>query len=104
MTDNKGKLSSSNFFDKILVGTRRLDDIVNDLKIVPDIIKIDVEGAELDVLKGARTTIEKYKPKIFLSIHSEKLERDCIDFLSGYKYENRLLDDTERPSVEYLFH
>ncbi len=31
-----------------------------------DFIKVDVEGMELDVLKGARQTIEKFKPILYL--------------------------------------
>ena len=41
--------------------------------IFPDIIKIDVEGAELNVLKGAKETILQYKPIIYLSVHPSHL-------------------------------
>lgn len=34
-----------------------------------DMIKIDVEGAELKVLTGSKKFIEKFKPLIFLEIH-----------------------------------
>lgn len=45
------------------VELKRLDEIVPlDLKI--DLIKIDVEGGELNVLKGGLETIKKYKPYI----------------------------------------
>ncbi len=36
----------------------------------PDFIKIDVEGAELDVIKGAQETIKKYRPRIFVEAHT----------------------------------
>jgi FkbM family methyltransferase len=47
----------------------KLDDFVDDYESV-DIIKIDVEGAEVEVLKGARQFFNKFKPVVFLEIHS----------------------------------
>jgi len=40
----------------------RLDDLIKE-KV--DVIKIDVEGMEAEVIKGARNLIEKWKPIIF---------------------------------------
>ena len=49
--------------------------------IVPDIIKIDVEGAELNVLKGAKETILKYKPIIYLSVHPAHIKELGYDLI-----------------------
>lgn len=38
----------------------------------PNLIKIDVEGAEQKVLEGAKKTLEKYSPEIFVEIHGKK--------------------------------
>ncbi len=46
---------------EIEVSVRRLDDIIEPGTHV-DFIKIDVEGAELGVLKGAKNTLKKHKP------------------------------------------
>ena len=35
----------------------------------PGLMKIDVEGAELDLIAGARTLIERHHPAIFMSLH-----------------------------------
>jgi FkbM family methyltransferase len=55
----------------------------------PAVIKINAEGAEIDVLTGGRQTLTKYRPLIFLSTHSESLYRDCWQFLRecGYSPE-----------------
>jgi hypothetical protein len=52
----------------------------------PNAIKINAEGAEMDVLMGSRQTIAKYRPLIFLSTHSDSLDRDCWKFLSSCGY------------------
>jgi hypothetical protein len=33
------------------------------------VIKIDVEGAELDVLRGATETLRKMRPKVLVEVH-----------------------------------
>lgn len=50
--------------EEITVRTARLDDEVGDLR--PSFIKIDVEGAELGVLKGAIRTLERTRPVVWL--------------------------------------
>lgn len=84
-----------------IVHTITVDKFVEVVKFIPDILKIDVEGAELLVLKGASDTLKKCKPKIFLSIHSTELEIHCVDYLRQLGYETKLIDEKERPSVEY---
>lgn len=41
----------------------------------PDVMKIDVEGYECAVLRGARKTIEANRPLIFLEVHGGSLEQ-----------------------------
>jgi FkbM family methyltransferase len=57
----------------------------------PDIIKIDVEGAEFEVLEGATRAISEFHPTIFLEIHGTQLHADCCAFLlrSGYNVGER---------------
>jgi FkbM family methyltransferase len=46
-----------------------LDTFCKKNAVIPDIIKIDVEGSEISVLKGGLESINEYEPKIFLSTH-----------------------------------
>ncbi|MBS4048021.1 MAG: FkbM family methyltransferase [Alphaproteobacteria bacterium] len=39
----------------------------------PDLVKIDVEGAEYGVLQGAAATLRRCQPPIFLSVHPTQL-------------------------------
>ena len=52
-----------------------LDKYVADKKIAPDIIKIDVEGAEVSVLAGAKRTLQTFRPLIYLSVHPRELKQ-----------------------------
>ena len=54
----------------------------------PDFIKTDIEGAEMSALKGAKETIEKYRPQLAISIyHSDS------DFINIPLYLNKTLQD-----------
>lgn len=62
-------------FEKKTVPVSTIDREVEVLRMIPTLIKIDVEGAEWDVLKGATQTIAKYHPIIFLSLHPVALSK-----------------------------
>jgi FkbM family methyltransferase len=46
-----------------------IDSIVAEYAIHPSLIKIDAEGAELDVLKGGINTYKQHKPVLILGLH-----------------------------------
>lgn len=46
-----------------------IDDFVKFKKIIPQTMKIDVEGDELKVLKGATKVLKKYRPNLIIETH-----------------------------------
>ena len=53
---------------------RPIDDVVRDLKLSRvDAIKIDVEGAEVSVLRGALQTLTRFHPKIVIEVIASQL-------------------------------
>jgi FkbM family methyltransferase len=80
------------FVKEIDVRICRIDTMVQANEIpVPDLLKIDVEGAELEVLMGAEQVLRKRKPYVFLEAHSSVLEQSCRDALSAFGYALRRL-------------
>jgi hypothetical protein len=57
----------------------------------PMVIKIDVEGGELDVLKGAQRTLTANACGLVIETHSEELERQCARFLQSIGYHTKII-------------
>ena len=68
--------------------TITIDDYCKENDIKPDLIKMDIEGAELLALKGGIKTIKKHRPQLAISIYH------CdSDFISIPKYLNENLEN-----------
>jgi len=57
----------------------------------PDLIKIDVEGAESLALLGAKNTLMAKRPILFLEIHSMLNMFNVVSFLSSLSYELKII-------------
>jgi FkbM family methyltransferase len=69
------------------VKTISLDNLIKNKKILPpNVIKIDVEGAELKVLLGAKDIIEKYKPVIFIALDNPNTKEKVIQMIKNFGY------------------
>ena len=75
--------------DIMVVEVRTLDSFIDLHKIDrADLLKIDVEGMDMAVLRGAQQTIQKFLPKIFIE-HSNNvvsIKDQILDFLDPYGY------------------
>lgn len=68
----------------------RLDTIATQMGLEKlDLIKIDVEGAELSILEGARETMQKFKPKLTIA---------------GYHFPNEITKLEQWLRVNYAFY
>jgi FkbM family methyltransferase len=98
-----GKLTTSSFQEdyqsgrKIQVRTVALDTWLDAGKMKPpSVVKIDVEGAELLVLRGALNLLTAHRPELFMEIHSPELARDCRVLLEQTGYDVRVLEPDAR--------
>jgi len=60
---------------------------LDSFKIEPDLIKVDVEGMELDVLHGAVKTLVEFKPMLYVETDNQEVF-DYLDML-GYEKVQR---------------
>ncbi len=69
------------------VAVRSLDSLVAETGTIPTHIKIDVEGAEQQLLEGARDLLQQTRPTLFLSTHGPRVHQACCQYLAdlGYK-------------------
>ena len=52
----------------------------------PDILKIDVEGAEAAVLRGGAELLTRHNPEIWLALHNRQAMHDCTELLKRFGY------------------
>lgn len=93
--------------NELVIPTASIDDIMDGGPVT--FIKMDIEGAELEALKGAEATIKKYHPTLALSIYHKpedivELPQFIKSLVPEYKLylRNYHLDHTE--TVLYAFY
>jgi len=75
------------------VQTATIDGLVDEGLQPPTIIKMDIEGAELDALPGARQTLARHRPLIMVATHSAAAMEFTPPFLHGLGYRTEVLRD-----------
>jgi FkbM family methyltransferase len=97
--DGDPKKSQITAAGDITVQTTTLDRLMGELPF-PDLIEMDIEGAEYAALRGAEQLLRKSNPVIFLSTHGHDVHRACCELLRtlGYKLNaigTRSIDETD---------
>jgi FkbM family methyltransferase len=109
-TLNNNEVNENAFNFKVKVKT--LDECVNEYSIKNiGLIKIDVEGHELDVIEGAKETIKKHLPTLIVEIeqrhHQEKIEKILADIIAQFNYDlyyflpstNKIISYAQQPII-----
>jgi FkbM family methyltransferase len=89
----RGDICLSGKIRRIRVASIDIDSFCRDSEVAPSLIKLDIEGAEFEALRGARAVLEKFRPAVILELnehHYRTLGMTIDDFLrpllkSGYE-------------------
>lgn len=98
-----GKLSGSVFEsgnaakERIKVKVVALDSFFAGREAAPAMMKIDVEGAELQVLEGATRIIGAARPRLLIEVHSRELANSVSGFLKERDYGIEVLETGRAP-------
>jgi FkbM family methyltransferase len=83
-TGAMGKLSPTGTINVSVVS---LDALIARQEIAtPSLLKIDVEGAEGAVLRGAETMLRTIRPTLLVAIHGDAARRECELILARHRY------------------
>ena len=70
-----------------LVHVARLDDLITAQNLpVPDVIKVDIEGAEAFMLAGSQETLRRHRPDLLIELHGAKPAQNVFALLNSLGY------------------
>lgn len=93
----------------IAVQSVTMDRFFDHTRVPPDVVKIDVEGAEHRVLLGMTRLLNEQRPTIFLEIHPELLSnfksttKDVLGLLNDHNYHVTRLSANQSTSTLSLY-
>jgi FkbM family methyltransferase len=78
-----GTVAGAETFD---VKLTTLDQLIEEVG-VPDVIKMDIEGAEVAALRGAKELLARHAPKWLIELHGDECERGVREILAKHDYQ-----------------
>ena len=92
--------------DQIRVDT--IDNVCTNLNLPPSFIKMDIEGAELEALRGAESVIKEFKPKLSICVYHKPEDLYMIplyikNLVPEYKIYIRHHKDTAFETILYAY-
>lgn len=93
-TGNSLKKIENTNFQKTIIDAISIDEYCKEHTLKPNFIKIDVEGAEEDVVLGAQNVLKANNPDIAMEIwqSNNKSHRNAFQLLVGLGYVPHLID------------
>lgn len=82
----------------VLVPARTLDSLFREGLLPPSLIKIDVEGAEAQVLEGGTELLTQVKPQLLIEVHNIQSMFAIQRMLMSLGYALTLVGDPRHPS------
>jgi len=104
---NRNETSTNSTKNKCIVRGITIDSFVEEYNIdTVSLIKLDIEGAEVEALQGAAITINKHKPQLAISIYHKKehlfeIPELLLSINPKYKFKLGLYSPTFIDSVLY---
>jgi len=90
-------------FQRVSVPCARADSLIAAGEAAPAVMKVDVEGAELLVLEGARELLHRHKPLLLVEVHHIRLMFNLRPLLEDFGYRLKLADEARaEPSRCFL--
>jgi FkbM family methyltransferase len=87
-----GHVVSNRADDTIQVDAVTLDEYVQSVA-APDFVKCDVEGAEVEVFRGAQRLLAEKRPAILCEMHSDENRRVLIEEFARFGYTCKPIDE-----------
>ena len=84
LAEFKGRQQAGGERGRIVIPTLTLDEMLNHFD-PPNFVKIDVEGAEAAVLRGAPRLLTEFQPRLYIEVGTEA-QKECRSILEGVGY------------------